>query len=60
MPIARRSEAAERDLQYIAFHIAFADRRPLTADRIIDELVAEADDIARLSTNTVLGSATPG
>ena len=32
MPTARRSEAAERDLQDIAFHIAFVERRPLTAD----------------------------
>jgi plasmid stabilization system protein ParE len=46
MPTARRSEAAERDLQNIAFHIAFADRRPLVADRIIDELIAEAEKLA--------------
>jgi plasmid stabilization system protein ParE len=59
MPIARRSEAAERDLQDIAFHIAFTDRRPLTADRIIDELVAQANDLARLSPSTALGTAAP-
>lgn len=56
MPLARRSEAAERDLQGIAFHIAFRERRPLAADRIIDELIAQAERLAQLSTTTVLGT----
>ena len=34
MRTARRTEAAERDLQDIAFHIAFTHRRPLAAERI--------------------------
>ena len=59
MPTARRTEAAERDLQEIAFHIAFTDRRPLTADRIIDELIAQADKLAELSRTSVLGTAAP-
>jgi plasmid stabilization system protein ParE len=59
MPSARRSEAAERDLQDIAFHVAFRERRPLTADRIIDELIAQAEKLAQLSTTTVLGTAAP-
>jgi len=59
MPTARRSEAAEGDLQNIAFHIAFADRRPLTADRIIDELIAQSERLAQLSTISVLGTAAP-
>ena len=52
MPTARRTEAAERDLQEIAFHIAFTDQRPLTADRVIDELIAEADKLARFDPRT--------
>jgi plasmid stabilization system protein ParE len=59
MPSARRSESAERDLQDIAFHVAFTERRPLTADRIIDELIAQAEKLAQLSTTTVLGTAAP-
>ncbi len=59
MPLARRSEAAERDLQDIAFHMAFRERRPATADRIIDELIAQAEKLAQLSTTTALGTAAP-
>jgi plasmid stabilization system protein ParE len=59
MPKARRSDAAERDLQEIAFHIAFRERRPVTAERIIDELIAQAEKLAQLSTTTVLGTAAP-
>ena len=43
---ARGSEAAERDLRDIAFHIALIDRRPLIADRIIDELIEQANTLA--------------
>jgi plasmid stabilization system protein ParE len=59
MPTARRSEAAERDLQDIAFQIAFRDGHPVTADRIVDELIAQAEKLAQLSTTTVLGTAAP-
>lgn len=59
MPFARRSEAAERDLQDIAFRIAFEEQRPLTADRLIDELIGQAERLADLSRNTVLGTAAP-
>ena len=44
---ARRTEAAERDLRDIAFQIAVTDHRPLTADRIIAELIEQADSLAR-------------
>ena len=57
MPTARRSEAAQCDLEDIAYHIAVRDRSPLTADRVIDDLIAQAEEIARLSTTTVLGTA---
>ena len=59
MPKARRSEAAERDLQDIAFHIALSERRPLAADRIVDELIAQAEKLAQLSTTVTLGTAAP-
>jgi plasmid stabilization system protein ParE len=59
MPSARRSQSAERDLQDIAFRIAFEEQRPLTADRIIDELIGQAEKVAELSTNAILGTAAP-
>ncbi len=54
MSSARRTEAAERDLREIAFQVAFTDNRPLTADRIIDELIEQADTLARLSESSVI------
>lgn len=59
MVTARRTEAAERDLRDIAFHIGFTDHRPLTADRIIDELIEQADTLAELSSSSVMGTACP-
>lgn len=41
MAIARISEQAEDDLLEIAYQIAVTDGRPLTAERVIDELVAK-------------------
>jgi len=46
MRLARRTEAAERDLQEIAFQIAVRDGRPIVADRIIDQLVGECQMLA--------------
>jgi len=51
-----RTLAAEADLEDIAYHIAVEDGRPLTADRIIDELIATCDTYAQ---NPLLGVATP-
>lgn len=59
MPRARRSEAAERDLQNIGFHIAMRNRLPETADHIIDELIIQAEEIAQLSTTAVVGTPAP-
>lgn len=59
MPTARRTKAAECDLQEIAYHIAFTDHRPLTADRVIDELIAQADKLADLSTTAVMRTEAP-
>jgi plasmid stabilization system protein ParE len=57
MLIARRTEAAERDLREIAFQIAFVDSRPATADRVIDELIEQAETLARLFGTSVTGTA---
>ena len=43
MLTARRTQAAERDLRDIAFHVAFNEHRPATAD-IVDELIVQADN----------------
>ncbi len=59
MPRARRSEAAQRDLQDIAYHIALQDGHFVSADRIIDELIGQAEEIARLSAQAVMGTAAP-
>jgi len=59
MSRAQRSEAAQRDLESIAFQIALRDRRPSTADRIIDELIDQCDELARLAQTAVLGTAAP-
>ena len=59
MPAVRRTEAAERDLQSIAFQIALVDRRPATADRIIDELIGQCFKLAEQSPVAVLGTAAP-
>ena len=39
MLVARRTQAAEEDLQEIAFQIGLLSRRPNVADKIIDELI---------------------
>lgn len=56
MAVARRTEAAEHDLKTIAFQIALADRRPATADRIVDELVEQCEMLAERSTVAILGT----
>ncbi len=59
MRIARRTNAAESDLEEIAFYIGVAEHSPATADRIIDELIDKCDEIARLSESTKLGATSP-
>jgi len=39
MPSAHRTDVANRDLVEIAFQIGVESGRPLSADRIVDELV---------------------
>lgn len=59
MRTARRTEAAEQDLREIAFRIAFDEKRPILADRIIDELIGQAETLARLSKSSLMGTACP-
>jgi plasmid stabilization system protein ParE len=57
MPSAHRTDAANRDLVEIAFQIGVESGRPLSAERIVDELVDSCDHLAKLSTTSQLGSA---
>jgi plasmid stabilization system protein ParE len=43
----------------IAFHIAVTELRPFTANRVIDELIAETERLAQYSTTAVMGTAAP-
>jgi plasmid stabilization system protein ParE len=54
MLIARRTAAAEADLQDIAFQIAVRDQRQVTADRVIEELIQQCEQLARNSKNVDL------
>ncbi len=46
---ARRSNAAELDLQELAYQIAIIDGRIMAAERLIDELIDQAENLARTS-----------
>ena len=46
MPEAKWTNQAEADLEEIAFDIAFQDGRPLTADRIVEEIHQKANTYA--------------
>lgn len=59
MRVARRSQAAEQDLQEIAFQIAVRDRRPHTADKIIDELIVQSNNLAQTSGVAEMGTTAP-
>jgi plasmid stabilization system protein ParE len=59
MLIARRTEAAERDLRDIAFYVAVNEHRPEAADRIMDELITQADNLAQSSRSSQMGSSCP-
>jgi plasmid stabilization system protein ParE len=47
MPEAFHSYETSKDLEEIAYHIAVRDGRPLTAERIIDELIGKCDFYAQ-------------
>jgi plasmid stabilization system protein ParE len=56
MPAAHRTDAANRDLGDIAYQIGVESGRPITADRIVDELIDCCDRLAELSGISHLGT----
>src|SRR3990172_2997459 len=56
MPAAYRTQAADNDLRNIAFQIGVESRRPLTAEKIIDEIVDCCDHLTELSSVSRLGT----
>jgi plasmid stabilization system protein ParE len=59
MPVAYRTETADNDLRAIAYQIGVENGRPLTAERIVDELIDCCDQLAMLSPHSELGTAAP-
>lgn len=56
MPRAIRTEAAQQDIDEIAWFIAVHESRPRVAYQIIDEIIAKCDLLAK---NLTLGTAKP-
>lgn len=56
MPQAIRTEAAQQDLDEIAWYIAVHENRPRVAYQIIDEIIAKCELLAE---NPLLGNAMP-
>jgi plasmid stabilization system protein ParE len=59
MLVACRTQAAEEDLQEIAFQIGLLSRRPNVADKIIDELIEQANNLAITSQIASMGTEAP-
>jgi plasmid stabilization system protein ParE len=59
MAVAYRTESADDDLRNIAFHIGVESGRPLTAERIVDELIDCCDQLAELSPVSRIGTTAP-
>jgi plasmid stabilization system protein ParE len=59
MPKARRTFAAERDLEEIVFQIAIEEERPIVAERILRELQQRCDKIAELASLAREGTSAP-
>jgi plasmid stabilization system protein ParE len=59
MPRARRTFAAERDLEDIVFQIAIEEERPIVAERILLELQQRCDQLAELSKVAIEGTFAP-
>jgi len=49
MAVAYRTKSADDDVRKIAYQIGVVSGRPLTADRIVDELLDCCDRLAELS-----------
>jgi plasmid stabilization system protein ParE len=59
MARARRTAAAERDFENIAYQIAVVSGRPATAERILCELQARCDEISARAGFSIEGTAAP-
>jgi plasmid stabilization system protein ParE len=59
MPVAYRTETADNDLRDIAYRIGVESGRPLTAEKVVDELIDCCDHLAALSPRSQLGTTAP-
>jgi plasmid stabilization system protein ParE len=59
MPVAYRTNSADKDLRNIAYQIAVESRRPITAEKMVDELIDCCNHLAELSPLAQLGTAAP-
>ena len=59
MLVARRSQAAEQDLQEIAFQVGIVSRRPNSADKLVDELIEQCSNLALTSQIATMGTDAP-
>ena len=59
MPAAYRTNSADADLRNIAYQIGVASGRPLTAEKIVDELIDRCEDLAETSRKSLVGTAAP-
>jgi plasmid stabilization system protein ParE len=59
MAVAYRTKSADDDVRNIACQIGIESNRPLTANRIIDELLDCCDRLAELSRVSQVGTAAP-
>jgi plasmid stabilization system protein ParE len=59
MAAAYRTESADQDLRNIAYQIGVESGRPLTAEKMVDELIECCNLLAELSPLSQLGTAAP-
>ncbi len=59
MAVAYRTKSADGDVRNIAYQIGVESGRPLTADRIVDELLDCCDHLAVLSHVSQAGTPAP-
>ena len=59
MAVAYRTETADNDLRNIAYQIGVESGRPLTAERIVDDLIDCCDQLAELSPISRIGTTAP-
>jgi plasmid stabilization system protein ParE len=59
MPFAYRTGTADNDLRSIAYQIGVESGRPLTAEKIVDELIDCCDHLADVSPTSRIGSSAP-